>query len=59
MFRKFFEFVGENGGYVVGKGKAPFIGGTEIPPIEVNIARPAGTKPLSKDILGSKLGGNK
>ena len=49
----------ENGGHIVGKGKAPFIGGTEISPTEINIVRPSGTKPLSKDILGSKLGGNK
>ena len=54
-----YPYLAENGGHIVGKGKAPFIGGTGIPPTEINIARPSGTKPLSKDILGSKLGGNK
>lgn len=54
-----YPHLAENGGHIVGKGKAPFIGGTGIPPTEINIARPSGTKPLSKDILGSKLGGNK
>jgi hypothetical protein len=29
----------KSGGTVVGKGKPPFIGGTEIPPTEVNIIR--------------------
>ena len=33
----------ENGGHIVGKGKAPFIGGTEISPTEINIVRPSGT----------------
>lgn len=48
----------KNGGVVVGKGKEPFVGGTQLPPTEVNVARPEGTLPLFSDILGSNLGGN-
>jgi len=35
-----FPKIAETGGIVVGKGKAPFVGGTRIPPTTVQIKRP-------------------
>jgi len=35
-----FPEIAETGGVVVGKGKAPFVGGTQIPPTTVQIIRP-------------------
>jgi hypothetical protein len=34
-----FSEIAESGATVVGKGKPPFVGGTEIPPVEVRIVR--------------------
>lgn len=37
-----FPEIETEGGVVVGKGKPPFVGGTEIPPTKVNVIRPEG-----------------
>jgi RHS repeat-associated protein len=35
-----FPEIAKSGGVVVGKGKAPFVGGTKIPPTKVDVKRP-------------------